>query len=84
MQDADDPKRKEKKIPPIPPAAGAVQDHRIGRSAAEGPGRTAAVRRNIMGGLGLMQEKIIRETHDQLRCNGREITAHANNNIVCV
>jgi len=38
----------------------------------------AAVRRNIMGGLGLMQEKIIRETHDQLGCNGWEITAHAN------
>ena len=38
----------------------------------------AAVRRNIMGGLGLMQEKIIQETHDQLRCNGWEITAHAN------
>ena len=38
----------------------------------------AAVRRNIMGGLGLMQEKIIQETHDQLGCNGWEITAHAN------
>lgn len=38
----------------------------------------AAVRRNIMGGLGLMQEKIIRKTHDQLGCNGWEITAHAN------
>ena len=38
----------------------------------------AAVRRNIMGGLGLMQEKIIQETRDQLRCNGWEITAHAN------
>ena len=38
----------------------------------------AAVRRNIMGGLGLMQEKIIQETHDQLGCDGWEITAHAN------
>lgn len=38
----------------------------------------AAVRRNIMGGLGLMQEKIIQETHDQLGCNGWEIAAHAN------
>lgn len=38
----------------------------------------AAVRRNILGGLGLMQEKIIQETHNQLGCNGWEITAHAN------
>lgn len=37
----------------------------------------AAVRRNIMGGLGLMQEKISQATHDQLGCNGWEITAHA-------
>lgn len=37
----------------------------------------AAVRRNIMGGLGLMQEKISQEVHDQLGCNGWEITAHA-------
>lgn len=37
----------------------------------------AAVRRNIMGGLGLMQEKISQVTHDQLGCDGWEITAHA-------
>lgn len=38
----------------------------------------AAVRRNIMGGLGLMQEQISQVTHDQLGCDGWEITAHAN------
>ncbi len=38
----------------------------------------AAVRRNIMGGLGLMQEQISRTVHDQLGCDGWEITAHAN------
>ena len=38
----------------------------------------AAVRRNILGGLGLMQEQITQVTHDQLGCDGWEITAHAN------
>lgn len=38
----------------------------------------AAVRRNILGGLGLMQEQISQAAHDQLGCNGWEITAHAN------
>lgn len=38
----------------------------------------AAVRRNIMGGLGLMQEQIGRVTHDQLGCDGWELSAHAN------
>lgn len=38
----------------------------------------AAVRRNIMGGLGLMQEKISQADHDMLGCDGWEITAHAN------
>lgn len=38
----------------------------------------AAVRRNIMGGLGLMQEQISQTVHDQLGCDGWEITAHAN------
>ena len=37
----------------------------------------AAVRRNIMGGLGLMQEKITRQNHDDLSCDGWEISAHA-------
>lgn len=38
----------------------------------------AAVRRNIMGGLGLMQEQITQRNHDELGCNGWEISAHAN------
>ena len=38
----------------------------------------AAVRRNIMGGLGLMQEQITQHNHDELGCNGWEISAHAN------
>ena len=38
----------------------------------------AAVRRNIMGGLGLMQEQISQTVYDQLGCDGWEITAHAN------
>ena len=38
----------------------------------------AAVRRNIMGGLGLMQEQISQANHDTLGCDGWEITAHAN------
>ncbi len=37
----------------------------------------AAVRRNIMGGLGLMQEQISRQNHDALGCDGWEISAHA-------
>lgn len=38
----------------------------------------AAVRRCVIGGLGLMQEQISQQTHDQLGCDGWEITAHAN------
>ena len=38
----------------------------------------AAVRRSILGGLGLMQEQISQTAHDQLGCDGWEITAHAN------
>ena len=37
----------------------------------------AAVRRNIMGGLGLMQEKISAEDHDKMGADGWEISAHA-------
>lgn len=37
----------------------------------------AAVRRNIMGGLGLMQEQISQKNHDALGCDGWEIDAHA-------
>ncbi len=38
----------------------------------------AAVRRNIMGGLGLMQEQINAVNHDDFGCDGWEISAHAN------
>lgn len=37
----------------------------------------AAVRRNIMGGLGIMQEKISQQNHDDLGCDGWELSAHA-------
>lgn len=40
-------------------------------------GLEAAVRRNIMGGLGLMQEQIAQQNHDDLGCDGWEISAHA-------
>lgn len=38
----------------------------------------AAVRRNIMGGIGLMQEQISQYDHDMLGADGWEISAHAN------
>lgn len=37
----------------------------------------AAVRRSVMGGLGLMQEQISNQTHDDIGANGWEISAHA-------
>lgn len=37
----------------------------------------AAVRRCVMGGLGLMVEQTQQLTHDQLGCDGWEISAHA-------
>ena len=37
----------------------------------------AATRRNIMGGLGLMQEQISQQNHDEMGANGWEISAHA-------
>lgn len=37
----------------------------------------AAARRNVMGGLGLMQEQISQQNHDSLGANGWEISAHA-------
>lgn len=37
----------------------------------------AAVRRNIMGGLGLMQEQISQQNHDAFGADGWEISAHA-------
>ncbi len=36
----------------------------------------AATRRSIMGGMGLMQEKISQSVHDECGCNGWEISAH--------
>lgn len=38
----------------------------------------AAVRRNLMGGMGLMVEQITQQNHDALGCDGWEISAHAN------
>ena len=38
----------------------------------------AAVRQNMMGGLGIMQEHIAQNNHDTLGCDGWEISAHAN------
>lgn len=37
----------------------------------------AAVRRNIMGGMGIMQKQISQQNHDYLGCNGWEISAHS-------
>ena len=37
----------------------------------------AAVRQNVMGGLGLMQEQISQSNHDFLGCDGWELSAHA-------
>lgn len=37
----------------------------------------AAVRRSVMGGLGLMQEQIAKQNHDDFGCDGWEISAHA-------
>ena len=37
----------------------------------------AAVRRDMMGGLGLMVEQISQTNHDDLGCDGWEISAHA-------
>ena len=38
----------------------------------------AATRRNIMGGLGLMQEQITAATYEEMGCDGWELSAHAN------
>lgn len=37
----------------------------------------AAVRRDMMGGMGLMVEQITQKNHDDLGCDGWEISAHA-------
>ncbi len=36
----------------------------------------AAVRRNIMGSMGIMQEQISQQNHDDLGCDGWELSAH--------
>lgn len=41
-------------------------------------GLEAAVRRNMLSGLGLLDEQVTRQNHDELGCNGWEISAHAN------
>ena len=38
----------------------------------------AAVRRNLMGGMGQLVEQVTQMDHDELGCNGWEISAHAN------
>lgn len=37
-----------------------------------------AVRRNLMGGMGLLVEQVTQQDHDDLGCDGWEISAHAN------
>lgn len=37
----------------------------------------AAVRRSMMGGMGLLDEQITKADHDEFGCNGWEISAHA-------
>ena len=37
----------------------------------------SAVRGSVMGGMGLMQEQISKQTHDEFGCDGWEISAHA-------
>ena len=49
-------------------------DYASGRSTS----LEAAVRRNLMGGMGLLDEQITQANHDALGCNGWEITAHRN------
>ena len=49
-------------------------DYASGRSTS----LEAAVRRNMMGGMGLLDEQITQVNHDALGCNGWEISAHAN------
>lgn len=48
-------------------------DYASGVSAELG----AAVRRNMMGGMGLLVEQITQANHDALGCDGWEISAHA-------
>ena len=48
-------------------------DYKSGKSTS----LEAAVRRNVMGGLGLMQEQISQQNHDDMGADGWEISAHA-------
>lgn len=61
-------------------ACSGIVKHGVSVAYASGvhTGLEAAIRRNIMGGLGLMTEQISRQNHDDLGCNGWEISAHAN------
>lgn len=61
-------------------ACDGIIKHGVGVSYASGVNTSleAAVRRNIMGGLGLMVEQVEQSNHDALGCNGWEISAHAN------
>ena len=61
-------------------ACSGIVKHGVSVAYASGvhTGLEAAVRRNIMGGLGLMTEQISQQNHDALGCNGWEISAHAN------
>ena len=47
-------------------------DYESGRSTS----MEAAVRRNVMGAMGTMQEQISQQNHDDLGCDGWEISAH--------
>lgn len=61
-------------------ACSGISKHGVSVAYASGVHTSieAAVRRNLMGGLGLMTEQISQENHDALGCNGWEISAHAN------
>lgn len=61
-------------------ACSGISKHGVSVAYASGVHTSieAAVRRNLMGGLGLMTEQIGQENHDALGCNGWEISAHAN------
>lgn len=60
-------------------ACAGISKHGVKLTYASGVRTTleAAVRRNIMGGLGLMTEQIEQRNHDDLGCDGWEISAHA-------
>ncbi len=49
----------------------------IGYQSGQKTSLEAAVRRNVMGGLGLMVEQISDYNHEQLGANGWEMSAHA-------